>query len=75
MVSKSSQEKFSRAEYQLGTLFEHGKGVKQDYKKAADFYAKAAAQGNAEAKAAAEALAPKIAEQEAAKKTTTSKKK
>lgn len=72
---KAVNKKFSRAEYQLGTLYENGKGVKQDYKKAASLYAAASAQGHEQAKAAAEALAPKIAEQEAAAKAKTQKKK
>jgi TPR repeat protein len=66
--AKASMKKHSLAEYRLGAMYENGKGVKQDYKKAADLYAQSAAQGQPEAKTAAEALAPKIAEQEAAEK-------
>ena len=39
------------AEYNLGVKYERGEGVKQDYKKAANFYQKAADQGNANAQA------------------------
>lgn len=74
--SKAAAKKHSRAEFLLGVLYENGRGVKQDYKKAANLYAQSAAQGQPEAKPAADALAPKLAEQEAAAKAkeTTQKK-
>ncbi|WP_171251809.1 tetratricopeptide repeat protein, partial [Acinetobacter baumannii] len=39
----------AEAKYYLGILYEEGYGVTQDYKKAFEWYSKAANQGNAEA--------------------------
>ena len=40
----------------LGTLYHEGKGVKQDYAKAREWYEKAAAQGNKDAEEALQHL-------------------
>lgn len=75
---KAAAQNHSQAQYSLGVLYENGRGVKQDYKKAAALYAKAAEQGSPDAKKASDALAQKIAAEEAAtkaQKTNTTPKK
>ena len=41
----------ARAQYQIGMLYRHGRGVGRDHEKAADWFSKAAAKGHAEAQA------------------------
>jgi hypothetical protein len=42
----------AQAQYELGKRWEHGEGVPQDFRKAADWYQKSAAEGNPEAQVA-----------------------
>ena len=42
---------YAEAQYNLGNLYEHGKGVAQECKAAAAWFAKAAASGDADAPA------------------------
>ena len=46
---KAANQKYSRAQTQLGDLDENGLGVSQDYKQARQWYEKAVAQGDATA--------------------------
>ena len=45
----SAEQGDSASQYQLGRMYEKGKGVLQDYKEAVKWYTKAAEQGNASA--------------------------
>ena len=49
MVSQGRLQHLPEAEYNLGTAYERGIGVPQDYTQAADLYRRAAEQGNASA--------------------------
>lgn len=46
---RSAEAGFAPAQYSIGSLYEKGIGVKRDIARAADWYVKAAAQGNARA--------------------------
>ena len=54
------------AQFNLGLLNENGKGVAQDFKAAAEWYAKAAASGHAEAPARRDACLARVASAAAA---------
>ena len=49
---KYAEEGNVAAQYNLGTIYAHGKGVPQDYVEAIKWYRKAAAQGNIESQKA-----------------------
>ncbi|KAF8920469.1 hypothetical protein BGZ58_004354, partial [Dissophora ornata] len=46
---KAANQGNASAQYNLGFMYEHGKGVPQDYSKAMEWYLKAANQGHASA--------------------------
>ena len=60
-LEKAAAQGFADAQYNLGVLYEKGKGVAQDFKTAAAWYAKAAAQGNVEAPARRDACLARAA--------------
>jgi clan AA aspartic protease (TIGR02281 family) len=47
---KAADQGYTIAQYNLGTMYEHGEGVPKDYAEAAIWYRKAADQGDADAK-------------------------
>ena len=48
-VRRAAEQGDARAQFNLGEMYDQGRGVKQDYAEAAKWYARAANQGNAEA--------------------------
>jgi len=46
---KAAEQGDTDAQYELGLMYEKGRGVPKDYAKAAEWFSKAAAQGNTEA--------------------------
>ena len=48
-IERDAKEGDAEAQYQLGVMFEQGKGVKQSFEMAMKYYEKAAKQGNTDA--------------------------
>ena len=48
-VMKAAEQGLAKAQYNLGLMFNNGKGVKQDYLQCVSWYRKAAEQGHAKA--------------------------
>ena len=46
---KAAEQGFAQAQYNLGVMYENGRGVRQDYIQAVQWYRKAAEQGIAQA--------------------------
>ncbi|MBQ2481415.1 MAG: SEL1-like repeat protein, partial [Treponema sp.] len=46
-LSKKAEQGYADAQYNLGVMYDCGRGVEQDYEKAFEWYTKAAEQGNA----------------------------